>query len=265
MDREAFFADLDRMTFGEWVDKYTKSKVHFKGKVKAFLKRGWHAMKYVKFIMHTTRMHPKALYQTVKYSGINNLLHKRGVIFSTHCTTAISSKAHLDLQGLLIFGAKGKFPTSELESRLCIDDGGVLKIRGNVSLGYGCDIEIFNNAELIFHGNKLYKMSGSNIGCTIICGDKIEIGPDVMMGRHVTIRDNNGGHYINCRGYKNTKPVIVGEKAWLCESCTLLSGAKIGVGAVVGAGALVAGKVKAHSMVIGSPAQVVYEDIQWKY
>ena len=68
---------------------------------------------------------------------------------------------------------------------------------------------------MIFSGKKNLG-SGSNIGLTVICGDKIDIGHDVMMGRHVTIRDNNGGHYMNRRGYKNTRPVTIGTKAWLC-------------------------------------------------
>lgn len=43
-----------------------------------------------------------------------------------------------------------------------------------------------------------------------------------MMGRNVLIRDNNGDHYINRTGYKNTRPVVIGEKAWLCEGCTIM-------------------------------------------
>ena len=96
------------------------------------------------------------------------------------------------------------------------------------------------------------------------CG-YIEFGEGVMMGRHVTVRDNNGSHFINRQGYKNSKPVIVGDKAWLCESCTIMNGVKVGDGAIVGAKAFVISKVPAHTMVSGHPAQVVDEDILWKY
>ena len=37
-----------------------------------------------------------------------------------------------------------------------------------------------------------------------ICGDKIKIGKNSGCGRNVTIRDNNGGHAISIRGYKNS-------------------------------------------------------------
>ena len=86
-----------------------------------------------------------------------------------------------------------------------------------------------------------------------------------MIGRHVTIRDNNGGHYLNRAGYKNTRPVIIGDKVWLCEGCTIMPGVKIGDGAIIGAHALVVSNVPAHAMVSGNPAIVVDENVLWKY
>ena len=86
-----------------------------------------------------------------------------------------------------------------------------------------------------------------------------------MLGRHVTIRDNNGNHFINRDGYRNSRPVIVGDKAWLTEACTLLPGAKIGQGAIIGAHAVVASHIKPFAMAIGNPAQVVDENVLWKY
>ena len=266
VDRKKFFDDVDKMDFMELAEKYILyPQLSTKQKVKNALRKAWHMAKFAKRIASITRLHPKALYQTVRYSGLVNLLHKRGIIFGTHCTTNISRNAKLEFQGLMIFGDKAKFPSSSLESRLCVDAGGTLRVLGDVILGYGCDVELFHDAELILHGKKILGISGANIGCTIICGEKIEIGPDVEIGRNVTIRDNNGGHYINRQGYKNTRPIIIGEKAWLCESCTLMSGARIGAGAVVGAKSFVVGHVPAHSMVLGYPAKVIDEDIQWKY
>ena len=86
-----------------------------------------------------------------------------------------------------------------------------------------------------------------------------------MFGRGVTIRDNNGGHYLNRSGYKDARPVVIGDKVWLCEGCTIMPGVKIGDGAIIGAHALVTANVPAHSMVSGNPAQIVDEDVLWKY
>ena len=95
--------------------------------------------------------------------------------------------------------------------------------------------------------------------------DYIEIGEDTMLGRHITIRDNNGNHYMNRDGYKNSRPVIVGDKAWLTEACTLMPGAKIGQGAIIGAHSVVYSHIKPFSLAMGNPAQVVDENVLWKY
>lgn len=86
-----------------------------------------------------------------------------------------------------------------------------------------------------------------------------------MIGRGVTIRDNNGNHFMSIQGYKNTRPVIIGQHVWLCEGCTILAGVKVGDGAVVGAKAVVAQKVPAFSLVSGNPMRVVQEKVYWKY
>ena len=88
---------------------------------------------------------------------------------------------------------------------------------------YGADIEVFRNAKLTFKGG-----NGANTGLTVVCGNSIEIGKDVQIGRNVTIRDNNGGHYLNRAGYKDSRPVVIGDKAWLCEGCTIMPGVKVG-------------------------------------
>lgn len=86
-----------------------------------------------------------------------------------------------------------------------------------------------------------------------------------MTGRNVTIRDNNGGHWMNQIGYKNTKPVIIEDHVWLCEGCIIMPGVKIGAGSVVGARAVVTHDVPANTLVVGNPAHVIRENVEWKY
>ena len=70
---------------------------------------------------------------------------------------------------------------------------------------------------------------------------------------------------MNRQGYKNTRPVIIGDKVWLTEQCTVMPGVKIGDGAIVGALSLVIKNVPPYTLVSGHPAEVVDEDILWKY
>ncbi len=96
----------------------------------------------------------------------------------------------------MVLGWK-KFPKSHLESRLLVDKGAKIVIGGNVNIGYGARHRSVQVANLFYKGG-----TGTNISTTIICSEKIIIGRDVQIGRNVTIRDNNGGHYINRQGYK---------------------------------------------------------------
>ena len=153
-----------------------------------------------------------------------------------------------------------KFRDSKIETRLLVDNNAVLRIDDSWTIYYGSDIEVFDGALLHVDG-----LGGSNIGCTIICGDKIHIGRAVIIGRNVTIRDNNGGHYIARRGYKNSRPVKIGQHAWLCEGCTITAGAKIGDSAIIGAKSLVTASIPPFAMVSGNPAQIVDEDVCWKF
>lgn len=263
-DREAFFKDLDIMPFGDVIDKYSNFPTSKKQKVKNLIKKCLPAAKAIKRIICQTQCSPKALYQTFRYNKLKNLLHFTGIIFTPHCTVFMEKGASLEVDGLAVFGAKGHFQSSSLESRLYIGKGSKLSIMGDLNLMYGADIEVLPGGHLIFRGKKNLG-SGSNIGLTVICGDKIDIGHDVMMGRHVTIRDNNGGHYMNRRGYKNTRPVTIGTKAWLCESCTVMLGVKMGDGAILGAKSVAMKNIPAHALAYGMPAEVVDTDVLWKY
>lgn len=253
VNREEFFRDLDQMSFLQIADKYIKSKR--KGK-KSKIKK---AIKDIRYIMRMTQFNPTALWQLFKYNSLGDIAHGDYILPTPHCTIEIKKGAKIIKNGVLLLGNK-KFKKSRLETRLLVDKGATLRYDGKTTIGYGSDIEIFPNAELSFGGG-----GATNIGATIICGEKIQIGKNTMLGRHITIRDNNGSHYMNRQGYKNTRPVIIGDKVWLTEQCTVMPGVTIGDGAIIGALSLVIRNVPAYSLASGHPAEVVDEDILWKY
>jgi acetyltransferase-like isoleucine patch superfamily enzyme len=166
------------------------------------------------------------------------------------------------LNARLCIGGK-KFRKSKLETRLLVDNGGTLIVDSPFGFGFGSDIEIFKGGTLIIKKGILG--GGINTKGTIICSERIEIGYHVMIGRNVTIRDNNGDHYLSQQGYKKSRPVIIGNHVWLCEGSTIMAGVKIGDGAIIGAHSVVYNNVPAYSLVSGNPAQVVETNIFWKY
>ena len=253
IDRKQFFDDLDKMSFLELAKKYKfDGKVSKKSKVKRLLRAG---LKIVRF----TRLNPKAVCQFIRLNMISEILKGKMIIPTPHTIITVKKGGKIVKNGVVIIGAK-KFPKSKLETRILVDENAVLEFEGSASIGYGADIEVFPNAIV-----KFGRGVATNIDTTIICQEKVEIGNNTMLGRHITIRDNNGRHYMNRQGYKNSRPVIIGDKCWLTESCTIMPGVKIGDGAIIGALSFVIKNVPPNVVVSGHPAEVVDEDVLWKY
>ena len=260
VDREQFYQDLNDLPFEKVAEKYIVRTIDKIPSKKRQLKN---ILVFAREIITFSRFSLKTLCQNLYYnfmcSNVNsNIRLGHYLLIRKNVVMKIMPKGLIDLNGVFIIGSK-KFEKSKLETRLLIENGAVLKIDANWTLGYGGDVEVFKNALLHVEGGS------ANINCTIICGEKIHLGKGVMIGRDVTIRDNNGSHYIARRGYKNSRPVEIGQHAWLCEGCTVIAGAKIGDGAIVDAKSLIAVPVPSFSMVAGNPAQVVDEDVYLKY
>ena len=143
--RDEFFEDLDKYRFDEVVKMYSvKPHKTIKGLIKGFLM----PLKKVYKILKLTQYSPKALFQTLKYSGVKNLIHGKGIVCTKHCILNIDKTSHLRFDGLLILGNKGKFPKSKLESRLFIGKNASFEVLGNFSVDFDCNIEVFDMQSL---------------------------------------------------------------------------------------------------------------------
>lgn len=259
-DRDEFFIDLNE-SFEKCIEKYIPENQHkdytFKDKIKSIVR-------FFLMVKGVSGWNIKTWYQNLWYNLFskkveNSILKRKYFIIHKNCTIQISSKGKLILDSSLTFGAK-RVKGSKMDSRLLIENGGKLIIHGgDYIISYGADIEVFKGATLTIGGG-----IGANIGLTIICGDKITIGRNTGCGRNVTIRDNNGGHAISIRGYKNSIPVTIKEHVWLTESCTVMPGSVIETGAIIGARSVVSGHIPGSCIVSGDPAKVVEKNVYWK-
>lgn len=256
VDREEFFRDLNEMSFLQMAEKYISPNRNIGIGKKALIKK---IVRRIRMIKRKTQLNPKAVFQLFRYNTLSEIIQGNFILPTPYCIIEIKKGARIIKNGVLTLGNK-KFRKSKLETRLLVEAGATLRYDGDVTIGYGSDIEVFSNASLTLGGGV-----ATNIEATIICGERIEIGKNTMLGRHVTIRDNNGGHYMNRSGYKNSRPVIIGDKVWITEQCTIMPGVSIGDSAIIGALSYVVGPVKKNTVVSGNPAQVVDEDILWKY
>lgn len=261
VDRTKFYQDLNDLSFEQVAKKYIVRAVDRIPSKKRQLKNVLH---FVKNVVKVSQFNIRTLSQNIYYNLLcnnvkSNIRYGHYMLVHKNCVLDIRRKGRIELKGIFYLGVK-KIAKSKLETRLLVEDNAVLKIDDKWTCFYGGDIEVFKNALLHIDG-----LGGPNMGCAIICGEKIHLGRGVVIGRNVTIRDNNGNHFIARRGYKCSRPVEIGQHTWLCEGCTILSGAKIGDSAIIGAKALVSGSVPAFAMVSGNPAQIVDEDVCWKY
>lgn len=257
-NRDEFYNTLNN-SFEACVDKYLNKsqKVSISQRIRL----------YVKFILSVKEAAGWSLTTWLKNIYYNFLTKRvesrisegKYIIINKYSVVSIHKNGRLKLGAPFILGNK-RVKKSKLETRLLIEDGGNLIIKSApYHISYGADIEVFKNALLEIEGGM-----GANIGLTIICGNHIYIGRDTGCGRNVTIRDNNGGHFISTRGYKTSLPVIIKNHVWMTESCTIMPGSIIEAGAIIGARSVVSGHIPSFCIVKGDPAKVVETDIYWK-
>lgn len=82
---------------------------------------------------------------------------------------------------------------------------------------------------------------------------------DVAIGSHVCLSQEaylcTGSHDHRRRGFDLvTRPIFVGNGAWIAARAMLLPGSRVGPNAIVSAGSVVAGEVAAGVIVGGNPA-----------
>lgn len=267
IDRKTFFKDLDAHDFDYVTNKYYPlSKKHvqqsLKSKIKALIKPyfnlyqtlGLNLFSWYKFVKVNFRRNTQC-----NLHGGNYIITKKSAVFDIH------SSARIIVNAPFIYGnnpVKGMtMPTClrmEADTTLEIHDGPLTRYgKGPYNLRYGAYIEVVNGGHLTIG------QGAANVGLTIMCAKEISIGNGVRIGRNVSIRDWNGAHVIISETYKNHSPVHIEDHVWLCTGCTIMPGVTVGEGSVVAANATVTKDVPPRSLVAGSPAKVIKENIEW--
>ena len=266
IDRRQFFEDLDKGTFDEVVNKYfplkTNADLSFRQKLKGILKPYYGLYQYLGFS-------PKAYINFLKLNYRKNTESdwmSGHVIYTMPSSTFdIHPSAKIIIKASLLYGknpVKGmRIPTClrmEANTTLEIHDGPLTRY-GTMpyNLRYGAYIEIVNGGRLTIG------QGAANVGLTIMCAKEVTIGNGVRIGRNVSKRDWNGSHVIINDHYRNHAPVRIEDHVWLCTGCTIMPGVTVGEGSVVAANATVTKDVPPHSLVGGSPAKVIKENIEW--
>lgn len=98
--------------------------------------------------------------------------------------------------------------------------------------------------------------------------NSVIIGDNVLIGSKVFISDNNHGSYGSDGMHDDPRippserplshsPVVIGKNVWIGEFCAVLSGVKIGEGAVIGTMSVVTKDIPPFCIAVGVPARVI--------
>ena len=260
VNRENFYKDLDKSNFKDIAAKYIHRGIDRKPSKKRQI---INLAKFIFGVMGVAGTSIPTYWKNIKYNLFTkkvhtNILHAQYILITKHTVLDFAKNANIFVGGVVTLGTK-RVKGSKLETRILVEDGASLDFKGNATIMYGADIEAFKNSKIIFGKSFI-----SNIDFTCISAEKIEFGDNVSFGRDCVVRDNNGGHYISRRGFKNAHPITIGQHCWICESSTLMAGTKLGTGVIVGAKSFVRSAIPSFTMAMGHPAEVVDEDIYFK-
>ena len=258
VDRKTFYNKINNEDFINVVEYLFPKKYTIKTKIKNIIKAWYNEIKlYAQF-------HPKPIWQFIKLNYLkkeveNISLQEGRVLYVTRfCDIELHKGSTLFVNGEVKIGTS-VFKHTHKETRIRVMPGGKFIIDGNWSCGDGANIEVFSTGELT-----IKRGPWANVNLTIICMDKILLDEFAMIGRDVTIRDNNGGHPIGIYGSRTHMPIIIGKHSWLTSNCTIMMGVKIGDGAIIGSNTLVTTSIPANCIANGSPAKVTQKDILWR-
>lgn len=135
--------------------------------------------------------------------------------------------------------------------------GTTVEFGRNVHLSRDVQLHLFQPGATIRIGDEVFV----NWRTEILACDRVELGPDCLLGWDVCITDSD---FHGIVGRDATSPIVIGEHVWIGSRALILKGVTVGDGAVIAAGSVVHRDVPAGALVGGNPARVLRPRIEWR-
>jgi acetyltransferase-like isoleucine patch superfamily enzyme len=181
--------------------------------------------------------------------------HSKNVRFYWNVHLHLNKQAKVECKNRFEFGIQ--YPNEiYLPSQLMMKQDSHLLVQGDFAIFTGSIVSINRNAKVVLGSGYI----GSNL--RLCCFEAIDIGYDVAISEHVTIRDSDN-HKLNSNP-KISSPIKIGNHVWIGMNATILKGVTIGDGAVIAAGAVVNRDIPPKALAAGVPAIVKKEDVHWE-
>jgi maltose O-acetyltransferase len=107
----------------------------------------------------------------------------------------------------------------------------------------------------IFLGDNVF----INFNCTILDACPVTIGNDVLIGPNVQLYSatHPTDWQIRVKGLENSKPISIGDNAWIGGGVIICPGVSIGQRTVIGAGSVVTRNIPSDVVAAGNPCKVI--------
>lgn len=205
---------------------------------------------------------PKSLYFNFKYFPLSQAI--RLPILISHRVWLLKTEGKIILPKNISerikigFGEVGIFDRQK--SRSIWQVSGIVEFKGNAKIGHGSKISV--SGKLII-GNGFCITAESSI----VAQKEISIGSNVLISWDSLIMDTDfheifdeGGRQLNA-----PMPINIGDNVWIGCRTLILKGVLISDGVIVAAASTVNKTIEQKNTVIaGSPANVVKENVSWK-
>lgn len=149
------------------------------------------------------------------------------------------------------FFVSGNYNTIMIEDQVC---------------GYGAKFIVEDDGNEIHVGYKTLFAGRIEMACTE--GTEILIGEHCLFSSDIDIRTGDSHSIVDLEGIRinPAEKISIGNYVWVGHRAIILKGSKILEHCVVGAGAVLTQKIeKKNSVIVGNPARVVKEKIDWKH
>lgn len=94
------------------------------------------------------------------------------------------------------------------------------------------------------------------VGAIFSTNGRVTIGDYSFIAHEVVIADASAARPGGVSSGQSPQEIIIGDNVWIGAQAVILSGAKIGEGAIIGAAAVVDFEVPAYALVAGNPGAV---------
>lgn len=220
---------------------------------------------FISVLKELRRSNLKSVYFNLKYLPFGKAI-LLPIRVSRHCTL-ISMKGTLEIQSQITpgmihigYGKVGIFDRKR--ERTVWNLRGKIIFKGNCYLGHGTKVNVTETGTVTF-GNKVNFTSESAIDCQ----KEISFGDECLVSWENLFMDGDYHQLFDADGKLTNAPrsIKIGRHVWFGCRCLILKGVAVADDCVVAAGSLLNGRYAIpNSIIAGSPAKTIKENISWQ-